>query len=273
MTDRADTVLHTLQTILCELDAISIAVSGGVDSMTLSVVAGRALGERAEMFHAVSPAVPPQATDRVRRYADLEGWRLRIIDAGEFGDEDYMRNPVNRCFYCKTNLYGAVRAETSNTIASGTNLDDLGDYRPGLEAAAEHGVRHPFVEAGIDKETVRAIARILQLDDLAELPAAPCLSSRVETGIEIESAVLHAINAVELYLTRTVQPETVRCRVRGEGVVVELDAATLSALSDGQRVEIANHVRELCREVKHEQPVRFAPYRMGSAFVGASSGR
>ena len=87
-----------------------------------------------------------------------------------------------------TICYGAITPLTTAVVVSGTNLDDLGDYRPGLGAARENEVRHPFVDAGIDKATVRAIARELRLDDLAELPAAPCLSSRIETGIVIDAA-------------------------------------------------------------------------------------
>ena len=126
--------------------------------MTLALLAGRRLGAESAMFHAVSPAVPPEATERVRAFAAREGWRLTVLDAGEFADPAYRANPANRCFYCKTNLYGALAARTDATLLSGTNLDDLGDWRPGLKAAEEHGVRHPFVEAGIDKAGVRAIA-------------------------------------------------------------------------------------------------------------------
>ena len=153
---------------------VAVAVSGGVDSMTLAFLAHHALGRDALMVHAVSPAVPAEATERVHRYVAREGWTLRVIDAGEFDDPDYLANPVNRCFFCKKNLYGAIATVTDRPIVSGTNTDDLGDYRPGLEAARERRVRHPYVEAGIDKDGVRAIAAARGLDDLAELPAAPC---------------------------------------------------------------------------------------------------
>ena len=107
-----------------------MAVSGGVDSLTLAAFAHRVLGQRVSMFHAVSPAVPGEATQRTRELAEREGWTLTVIDAGEFGSADYMRNPLNRCFYCKTSLYGAIRPHTAAQIVSGTNLDDLGEYRP-----------------------------------------------------------------------------------------------------------------------------------------------
>ena len=88
------------------------------------------------MFHAVSPAVPATSTELVRAYAPREGWRLTVLDAGEFDDPDYRANPVNRCYFCKTNLYARIRKATADTIASGTNRDDLSDFRPGLKAAA-----------------------------------------------------------------------------------------------------------------------------------------
>src|SRR5882757_11460128 len=97
---------------LRDLDSAAVAVSGGVDSMTLAVIAHRTRHAATTMFHAVSPAVPPEATERVRRYARSEGWDLVVFDAGEFADADYRSNPVNRCFYCKTHLYSAIAART-----------------------------------------------------------------------------------------------------------------------------------------------------------------
>ena len=184
--------------------------------MTLAVIAHRVLGESSSMVHAISPAVPSDATRRVERYARREGWRLERVDAGELLDARYVANPVNRCYFCKTNLYTAIGSLAGGgvTIVSGTNTDDLGDFRPGLAAAVEHAVRHPYVECAIDKPTVRAVAARLGLDDLAELPAAPCLSSRVETGIAIEPAVLKAVDVCERLVRDATGAATVRCRVR-----------------------------------------------------------
>src|SRR5437763_3377140 len=186
--------MREVAAVLQGLGDVAVAVSGGVDSMTLAVVAHRAPGVQAEMFHAVSPAVPPQATERVHRYVAHEGWNLRIIDAQEFADPDYLRNPVTRCFHCKSNLYSTIAALTHAHIVSGTNTDDLADYRPGLAAASALNVYHPYVDAGVDKAGVRRIAHALGLDDLAELPSAPCLSSRIETGLAIDPAVLGLVN-------------------------------------------------------------------------------
>ena len=154
-----------------------------------------------------------------------KGWRLGVIDAGELDDPDYLANPVNRCFFCKRDLYGTIRRHTEGPIASGTNLDDLGDFRPGLKAAEQHGVRHPFVECGIDKARVRALARSLALDDLAELPAAPCLSSRIETGIPVTAARLGLVLEAEKLVEQTVGPGTLRCRVLPAGLRIELEPA------------------------------------------------
>lgn len=246
--------------------ASAVAVSGGVDSMTLAVLAGRH-GSDVQMFHAVSPAVPPEATARVNAYARQEGWHLQVLDAGEFEDPQYRANPVNRCYFCKTNLYGAMAAHTERTLWSGTNTDDLGDYRPGLRAASEHQVRHPYVEANIDKPTVRAIARAYALDDLSELPAAPCLSSRVQTGIAIDARDLRAIHGAETAIRSILAPRTVRCRVRDAGVVLELDPLALARLDQASADQLGERVRALFADHRPGIRVEFAVYAMGSAFV------
>jgi uncharacterized protein len=259
--------LAALRERLGDLTRVAVAVSGGVDSMTLGVVTGRLLGPRAAFFHAISSAVAPEATERVRQRAGREGWELHVIDAGELRNPDYLRNPADRCFFCKFDLYGAIAARSDAQALSGTNADDLSDYRPGLEAAREHGVRHPFVEAGIDKATVRAIARELGLDELSELPASPCLSSRIETGIRIRPDLLELVHAVERYLTRELAPRTVRCRVRASGVVVELDPPTLERLGARAERRLGETIAGMWRAGGSDVAVGFAPYRTGSAFL------
>jgi uncharacterized protein len=265
-------LLERLERVLSTLDGAVVAVSGGVDSMTLAAVAGRMPALDVEMAHAVSPAVPPTATARVRAHAAAEGWRLTVLDAGEFGDADYRANPVDRCRYCKAHLYGAIRRRSSSVVLSGTNVDDLGDYRPGLEAAAEHGVRHPYVEADVDKAGVRAIARASGLEDLAELPATPCLSSRIETGIPIEARLLAFVDRAEREVREALEPGVVRVRVRRDGVVVELDPATLEGVRRRGAGELRRTLEGLAADARIGSELRFAAYRMGSAFLRTGAG-
>ena len=250
-----------LKAILRKIGDVAIAVSGGVDSMTLAYLATES-GARVEMFHAVSPAVPEAATARVQTHAASAGWRLHVIGAGEFDDPEYLKNPVNRCYFCKSNLYTRIRTATESVICSGANTGDLGDYRPGLGAAAEKGVRHPFIEAGIDKPAIRAMAAERGLADLADLPAQPCLASRVETGIAISADDLALVDAVETRLAQRLGAGDIRCRVTHAGVKVELPAAAL----DADLADIAAMVRETGRVF-----VGAAPYRRGSAFLRDAS--
>ena len=265
--------LRRLRDILGGLTKATIAVSGGVDSMTLASFAHLVLGAgRVRMVHGVSPAVPPAATDRVRAQAETEGWRLHVVDAGEFADERYRANPVNRCFFCKSNLYETLAMMSGGVVLSGANTDDLGDYRPGLEAAAASGVRHPYVEAGLAKADVRALARRLGLPELATLPASPCLSSRVETGIRIEADTLRLIDRVEDWIREALAPETVRCRVRRIGIVLELDPETLGRLGEAGRAALIADARRRFPGVG-DTPVQLTAYERGSAFIGAGKTR
>ena len=262
----------TLQNVFNSCDAAAVACSGGVDSMTLAYSAHQSMGQRVTIFHAVSPAVPPVATRRVKDYAAREDWNLKIVNAGEFDDENYMQNPANRCFYCKSNLYSALSQHANGAqLFSGTNMDDLGDWRPGLVAADNNAVRHPFVEAGLTKTDVRALAARYGLDDIAELPSAPCLSSRVETGIRINAGALRSIDKVETLLRNRLTPDTVRCRVRSDGVVIELDQATLSTLDDQTQRELATEIEQsffnTTASSNTGMTVYFAAYNRGSAFL------
>jgi uncharacterized protein len=241
--------------------AIAIAVSGGVDSVTLETFAHRHGAGTVTVIHAVSPAVPPAATQRVRARAAAEGWHLIVTGAGEFDDPRYRDNPVDRCYFCKTNLYQRIRHLTPHVIASGANLDDLGDYRPGLTAASEHHVVHPFIEAEMDKPAVRTLARRQGLNDVSELPPQPCLSSRIETGIAIDASDLAFVDRVETALAAMATPgSTVRCRITHAGVAVEIDRPT----GDGDAM--ATTAAALCR-ASGRPFLGVRPYRRGAMFV------
>jgi pyridinium-3,5-biscarboxylic acid mononucleotide sulfurtransferase len=240
---------------------LSVAVSGGVDSLTLATFAHRFGQAELCVIHAASPAVPPSATDRVHACAKAEGWHLIVTGAGEFDDVRYRDNPFDRCYFCKTNLYKRIRELTPYVIASGANLDDLGDYRPGLLAAAEHEVVHPFIESGMNKGAIRALARRQGLDDISDLPAQPCLASRVETGIAIDAGDLFFVDMVETRLARVLPSNsTLRCRITHAGVVIEV----------GQEVEdfvVLNEIAgALCKE-NGRSLIGIARYRRGSMFV------
>ena len=252
--------MKALEQILNDAAPLAIAVSGGVDSMTLAHVAQRTCGRAVRMVHAVSPAVPAAATRRVERHAARGGWQLDLIDAGEMDDPRYRANPLRRCFFCKDNLYRTIASLAKGRVASGTNTDDLGDFRPGLEAAKARNVLHPFVDAAMDKAAIYGLAQSLGLDDLAWLPAQPCLASRVETGIAIEPCDLMFIDAVESRLRYLVNgPADLRCRVTHAGIVVEI----------GGHVPIdtiAQTAAQICKDASRRF-LGVRPYRRGAAFL------
>ncbi|MCP1199565.1 adenine nucleotide alpha hydrolase [Notoacmeibacter sp. MSK16QG-6] len=263
-----------LNGIFASADGWAIAVSGGVDSVTLAAVAQRAgLSVAPVIVHAVSPAVPSDALPRLQSLANAERWDLRIVYAAELEDASYRANPYNRCYFCKSALYTTMlrqlsdRMENGMVLASGANMDDLGEHRPGLIAASEHGVRHPLIEAGIGKPMIRSIASYLGLSGFESLPAQPCLASRIETGIPIAEGDLRFIDELEGRLRDITGHEaTLRARLRREGVVVELDPSIYGISS------VAENIDSVCAEVCANGGYVYAglqPYRRGSAFVKA----
>lgn len=271
MTNLHDSLIEALD----RHEKLTVAVSGGVDSMMLAYFAHRFSRGQVNMAHAVSPAVPISALERLKSFAGQHGWSLTLIDAGELSNPDYRNNPVNRCYFCKHSLYTRIRSLFDGPIASGTNLDDLGDYRPGLQAAAESNVVHPFVEAGIDKAGIRALARQYGLEEISELPSQPCLASRVETGIAIDPRDLAFIDHVERDLgmalaqfdRASAQPGdpdlALRCRITHQGVVIE--ASTLDNL---QRELLIRTAHAACANTGRTF-LGLKPYRRGSAFLTA----
>jgi uncharacterized protein len=271
-TPDTNALLSRLRLVLASRGPLAVAVSGGVDSMTLAAIAC-GIDSGTAIFHALSPAVPTLATLRVREYATRFNWRLREIDAGEMHDPDYQRNPANRCYYCKSNLYSSISRHTGLPIASGTNLDDLQDYRPGLVAATEHEVIHPFVDAGIDKAGIRELAAMLGLHALSELPASPCLSSRVTTGIAIDADLLPLIDAAEEALRKLSgaagKHTAIRCRIRNKGIAIQMDDDI--DIPPAQIHELVNDVFLNTRFSHYSAHIVIEPYRQGSAFIRVDS--
>lgn len=207
-----------------QFEEFCIAVSGGIDSMLLAYIANRFSSAEVKIVHAFSPAVPQAALDRVKAHAQAYQWDLEVIDANEFDDVNYINNPVNRCYFCKSNLYTRVAEHGNGIIFSGTNVDDLGDVRPGLTAATEQNVLHPYVEVGINKKEIYEIAAFYGLTELSALPSQPCLASRVETGIKIKPDDMKFIDSVEEKVRHFLPTfKNIRCRISQQGIFVELD--------------------------------------------------
>ncbi len=263
-----------LEGIISQMENVAIALSGGIDSLVLSAICftvAQKHSTKCTMFHAVSAAVPEQATARVRDCAERFKWNLQLVDANEFSDTNYRENPVDRCFYCKSALYGTIRSAIDAVILSGTNKDDLLEFRPGLKAAENYGVRHPFVEAEVNKKMIRELAPMYGIAQYADLPAAPCLASRVETGISIEPDELKSINAIELFISKKYSCRTVRCRLRNGKVVIEIDENSLPEISSNirQNESIEKEIRSLLATRFKSHPLDVTAYRAGSAFLQA----
>ena len=189
--------------ILAEHRRLLVAFSAGVDSTFLLKAAHMALGEKAIALTASSASAPPGEIDAARAFASRLGCRHIVLDSHELENPSFAQNPVNRCFFCKDELYRICRAEADKlgieAIVDGTNLDDLQDHRPGLKAASEWGVRHPLVEADMTKEDIRRYSRQLDLPTW-DKPSSPCLSSRFPYGTEISLERLKLIGNCELFM-------------------------------------------------------------------------
>jgi uncharacterized protein len=231
------------------LGSAAVAFSGGIDSTVVAKAAQLALGERAVAVTADSASVPRAEIDEARDLARHIGIRHHLLATEEFSDPRYIKNDSIRCYYCKTELYSQIHRLLPQLgvsfICSGANLDDLGDWRPGLRAAAEHEVRHPLQEAGFTKADVRMLAKYWELPTW-DKPASPCLSSRLAPGVTVTPERTARVEAAERYLHELGLRE---CRVRlheGELARVEVPASELARFIDPQiRAGLARRLREL----------------------------
>jgi uncharacterized protein len=182
---------------------VAVAFSGGVDSTVVAQVAYDALGDAAIAVTAVSDSLAAGELEEAQALARRIGIRHRVIRTEEFADPNYLRNQPDRCYFCKSELYGRLSGMLEelgvDVIASGANLDDQGDHRPGMRAAAERGVRHPLQECGLTKDHVRGLARAYDLPTW-DKPATPCLSSRIAYGEEVTPERVRMIDQAEHWL-------------------------------------------------------------------------
>lgn len=213
-----------LQAIFHSLDRVLVAYSGGVDSTLVARVAFDVLADRAVAVTAASPSLMPEDLDDAVDQARLIGIRHQIIETDELDNPDYASNPVNRCYFCKSELHGKLVPLAAEwgipLVVDGANLDDLGDYRPGFQAAREKGIRSPLVEAGFTKLDVRELSRALGLPTW-DKPAMPCLSSRFPYGEAISLEKLNRLAQAERYL-RKIGIRHFRVRSTGETARIEV---------------------------------------------------
>ncbi len=223
-----------------------MAFSGGVDSSVLLAAALQALGQKALAVTAVSPTYPETELAGAKELVHAMGARHLVIKTAEFEHADYRANPPNRCYFCKKDLFERLKEIASQEglpyVLDGSNADDLGDFRPGREAAKELGVRSPFVEIGLGKARIRRIAKELGLPNWNQ-PSQACLASRIPYGEEITLAKLERIERAESVL-RSLGLRQVRVRDYGELARIEIAPDELDdALLRAKRMQILNECR------------------------------
>ena len=215
-------------------ERLLVAFSAGVDSTFLLKAAHMAIGDGAIALTAASPTVPPGELDAAKNFAESLGCRHIVLDSHELTNPSFSQNPVNRCFFCKDELYRISRAEADKlgieTIVDGTNLDDLKDHRPGLKAANEWGVRHPLVEAEMTKDEIRRYSRELSLPTW-DKPSSPCLSSRFPYGTEINLERLKQVGNCEVFMKQLGFREF-RVRYHGDLARIEVSQNEIDRLFD-----------------------------------------
>lgn len=199
--DKRDALLS----LLAGYGRVAVAFSGGVDSAVVARAAREACGENAVAVTAVSLSLASGELEEAQKLVARIGIRHVVLKTQEFENESYLANPANRCYFCKTELYSRLESRLSelgaDVICNGANVDDVGDYRPGMTAATEHSVRSPLIEAGLTKSDVRELAKLWSLP-CWDKPAMPCLSSRIAYGVAVTPERVRRIDAAESFLRR-----------------------------------------------------------------------
>lgn len=233
-TTRIDELEGRLMELLERMGSVVVALSGGVDSAYLAWAAHNALGDRALTVTGVSPSYPDVQRQMVEQLVATFGLRHEWIDTHEIEVEGYVANAPNRCYFCKTELYSRLSALASErgfaTVLDGTNLDDLGDDRPGRVAASEHGVRSPLLECEIGKAAVRALARRANVP-VWDAPASACLASRIPHGTPVTIGRLDKVERGEAAL-RALGFRQLRVRNHDEMARVEIARDELARALD-----------------------------------------
>ena len=226
--------LEALEGRLAQLGSVLVCYSGGVDSAFVLQVAHRVLGARALGMTAVSPSLPASEKDAAVALAKELGAPHELVETHEIDDPSYAANPSNRCYFCKSELYKVAsefaRARGFSAIANGTNVDDLGDYRPGLDAAREAGVVSPLLDVGMTKADVRSHALALGLP-VWDKPAAACLSSRLPYGTAVTRERLSQIGGLEEDL-RALGFRQLRVRWHDKVARIEVEPAEIARAFD-----------------------------------------
>ncbi len=216
-----------------------VAFSGGVDSSFLLAVASQVLRNDVIALITVSPSTPPHDKRQAIALAKRLNINLQVIQHNELDISEYATNPINRCYFCKNSLYEICQREAKRlalgSIADGVNLDDLTDYRPGLQSAKEYNVHHPLVEAGLTKADIRQASRLLGLATW-DKPASPCLSSRIPYGTPITETMLSHIAQAEAFLY-SLGLTQVRVRYDGKSARIEIDSGTLTNVASQETLQ------------------------------------